>query len=320
VRHPAGRVPPILFYLFCRQSNKWDASRCNSTCGKVKTILLPLGISKEPMPELPEVETTRAGLEPLLVSRTICAAIIRVPGLRWPIDGDLGQQLAGETIRAVERRAKYLLLRCGKGTLLLHLGMSGHLQVVPFNLPAGKHDHVDLLLDNDRQLRFHDPRRFGALLWTDGDPADHPLLARMGPEPFAAELDGDYLYRRSRGRKTAIKTFIMDQQILVGVGNIYASEALFRAGISPFTVAGALAPGRYRRLLGAIREVLAAAIAAGGTTLRDFRNEGGRPGYFSQQLQVYGREGEACGACGGAIRQQRVGQRSTFYCPSCQRG
>ncbi len=272
------------------------------------------------MPELPEVETTRAGLEPLLVGRTIRAAIVRVPGLRWPIDADLGRRLAGETIRAVDRRAKYLLLRCGAGTLMLHLGMSGHLQVVPARLPAGKHDHVDILLDNDRLLRFHDPRRFGALLWTSGDPADHPLLVGMGPEPFAPELDGDYLYRRSRGRKTAIKIFLMDQKVVVGVGNIYASEVLFRAGISPLTVAGALAPGRYRRLLAAVREVLAEAIVAGGTTLRDFRDEGGRPGYFSRQLQVYGREGEACTHCGETIRQQRVGQRSTFYCPKCQRG
>jgi len=271
------------------------------------------------MPELPEVETARAGLEPLLVGRTIRDAVVRVPGLRWPIAPGLGDLLSGREILAVGRRAKYLLVSCRGGTLILHLGMSGHLRVVPAGTPAGKHDHIDILLDDGRLLRFHDPRRFGALLWTAADPASHPLLLEMGPEPFAVELDGDYLYRRSRGRKVAVKAFLMDQKVLVGVGNIYASEALFRACISPMAPAGTIGRERYGRLLAAVREVLAEAIAAGGTTLRDFRDQGGRPGYFARQLQVYGREGEACPRCGKPIRQRRLGQRSTFYCPACQR-
>lgn len=271
------------------------------------------------MPELPEVETTRAGLEPLLVGRTILGAVVRVPGLRWPIDAGLGKSLAGQVILSVGRRAKYLLIGCQDGTLLLHLGMSGHLQVVPGASPAGKHDHVDIRLDDGQILRFHDPRRFGALLWTEHDPGSHPLLVELGPEPLAVELDGDYLYRRSRGRRLAVKAFIMDQKVLVGVGNIYASEALFRSGISPLASAGSLGRGRYGRLLEAIRAVLDEAIAAGGTTLRDFRDEGGRPGYFARQLQVYGREGKPCRCCGHPIRQKRLGQRSTYYCPSCQK-
>lgn len=271
------------------------------------------------MPELPEVETVRAGLEPLLVGRTIRDAVLRIPGLRWPIVAGLGGILAGETILAVGRRAKYLLIRCQGGTLLLHLGMSGHLRVVAAGTPPGKHDHVDILFDDGRLLRFNDPRRFGALLWTEDDPARHPLLVELGPEPLAVELDGDYLYRRSRGRRLTVKAFIMDQKVLVGVGNIYASEALFRAGISPLAPAGALGRERYGLLLAAIREVLGAAIAAGGTTLRDFRDQGGKPGYFSRQLQVYGREGEPCRRCGRPIRQQRQGQRSTYDCPRCQK-
>lgn len=272
------------------------------------------------MPELPEVETTRVGLEPLLLGRSFIGAVVRVPSLRWPVSGELGTILSGETIRVVGRRAKYLLIGCSGGTLIIHLGMSGHLQVVSAELPAGRHDHVDLLLDDGQAVRFHDPRRFGALLWTDHDPSIHPLLVEMGPEPFAVELDGDYLYDRSRGRRAPVKAFIMDQRILVGVGNIYASEALFRAGIAPGLAAGRLGRERYRRLLKAIREVLEEAIAAGGTTLRDFRGQGGKPGYFARELQVYGREGEPCPRCGRSIRQRRLGQRSTYYCPGCQKG
>jgi formamidopyrimidine-DNA glycosylase len=271
------------------------------------------------MPELPEVETARAGLEPLLVGRTIRGAVVRVPGLRWPIAPGLGELLSGREILAVGRRAKYLLVGCRGGTLILHLGMSGHLRVVAGDTPAGKHDHIDILLDDGRLLRFHDPRRFGALLWTAADPARHPLLLEMGPEPFAVELDGDYLYQRSRGRKVAVKVFLMDQKVLVGVGNIYASEALFRARICPLAPAGTIGRERYGQLLAAVREVLVEAIAAGGTTLRDFRDQGGRPGYFARQLQVYGREGEACPRCGLPIRQRRLGQRSTYYCPACQK-
>ena len=271
------------------------------------------------MPELPEVETTRAGLEPLLKGRTLLGATVRIPGLRWPIPRDLGALLGGQKIQAVERRAKYLLIRCQGGTLLLHLGMSGHLQVVPTALAAGRHDHVDLHLDNGNCLRFHDPRRFGALLWSEDDPLQHPLLAALGPEPLDPALQGDYLYRVSRGKNVVVKVFLMDQKVLVGVGNIYASEALFRARINPLTPAGTLGLQRYQRLLAAVREVLNEAIAAGGTTLRDFRNEGGKPGYFARELQVYGKDGQPCRVCGSSIRQCRQGQRSTYYCPNCQR-
>jgi formamidopyrimidine-DNA glycosylase len=271
------------------------------------------------MPELPEVETTRRGLEPLLAGRTIVGAAVRVGGLRWPIERGLGLRLAGRFIRSVGRRAKYLLVNCDHGTLILHLGMSGNLRVVSAEVVPGRHDHIDIFLDDGKALRFHDPRRFGALLWTTDDPADHPLLVELGPEPFAAEMDGNYLYRRSRGRKVPVKPFLMDQKIVVGVGNIYACEALFRAGIAPSVPAGRIGRERYGKLAVAVREVLAEAIEAGGTTIRDFRGEGGRPGYFARELQAYGREGETCRRCGKKIRQRRLGQRSTYYCPGCQK-
>jgi len=271
------------------------------------------------MPELPEVETTRRGLEPLLVGRTIIGAAVRVTRLRWPIERGLDQRLAGRLIHSVGRRAKYLLVNCDHGTLIVHLGMSGNLRVVSAGVVPGRHDHIDILLDDGRALRFHDPRRFGALLWTTDDPGEHPLLVELGPEPFAAKMDGDYLYERSRGRKVAVKPFLMDQKIVVGVGNIYASEALFRAGISPGLPAGRIGRERYAKLAAAVRDVLGEAIEAGGTTIRDFRGEGGRPGYFARELQVYGREGEPCRRCGKKIRQRRLGQRSTYYCPGCQK-
>jgi formamidopyrimidine-DNA glycosylase len=226
--------------------------------------------------------------------------------------------LAGQQVVAVERRAKYLLLRCGDGTLILHLGMSGHLHLVAAGMPPQLHDHVDLVFTDGTALRFNDSRRFGALLWTPDDPHLHPLLVELGPEPFAAEMDGAYLYRRSRGRQGAIKPFIMDQQVVVGVGNIYASEALFRAGINPRRPVGSINRVRYERLAEAIREVLTEAIAAGGTTIRDFTDAGGKPGYFRLQLKVYGREGEACPACGRSIVQERLGGRSTYFCRKCQ--
>jgi formamidopyrimidine-DNA glycosylase len=198
--------------------------------------------------------------------------------------------------------------------------MSGRLQVVPGTLPPGRHDHIDLQFNDGRVLRYHDARRFGALLWTPDRPEDHPLLADLGPEPFGIEMDGDYLFLRSRGRIAAVKTFIMDQRVVVGVGNIYASEALFRAGIAPALAAGRVSRPRYGRLAEAIRKVLTEAIEAGGTTLRDFRGETGRPGYFARELKVYGREGEPCLRCGRSIRQQRLGQRSSYFCPGCQKG
>ncbi|OHB30178.1 MAG: DNA-formamidopyrimidine glycosylase [Desulfuromonadaceae bacterium GWC2_58_13] len=270
------------------------------------------------MPELPEVETTRRGIAPLVEGKTIVSVVTRVVGLRWPFPPHLGAILAGRTIYTVERRAKYLLLRCDGGTLILHLGMTGHLRVVSPRVPPGCHDHVDLVFADGSCLRFNDSRRFGALLWTSDDPALHPLLAGLGPEPFDEAMSGERLYRLSRGRKNAVKPYIMDQRILVGVGNIYASEALFRAGIDPARAAGRVGLVRYRRLTAAIREVLDAAIAAGGTTIRDFSDSEGRPGYFAIQLQVYGRTGEPCLHCGEAIRQRRLGQRSTYFCRFCQ--
>ncbi len=272
------------------------------------------------MPELPEVETICRGLEPLLVGRRIAGVITRAGALRLPIDPGLDRALAGKVVQRVSRRAKYLLLDCGEGGIVIHLGMSGHLQVVPRGLAPGRHDHVDLLLDDGQALRFCDPRRFGVLLWTPHDPRCHPLLAALGPEPFDLQVDGEYLFRCSRGRILSIKPFIMDQRIVVGVGNIYASEALFRAGIAPARAAGQVSRARYQRLVEAIREVLQEAIAAGGTTIRDFRGETGRPGYFARELKVYGRDGQPCPVCGRPIRQMRLGQRSTYFCPVCQKG
>jgi formamidopyrimidine-DNA glycosylase len=270
------------------------------------------------MPELPEVETTRRGIAPHLIGRTIERLICRVPQLRWPLP-EASLSLAGEQVLAVERRAKYLLLRCSGGTLILHLGMSGHLRLIAAGTPAQVHDHVDLVFTDGTALRLNDARRFGALLWTPDDPHLHPLLVELGPEPFAAEMDGDYLYDRSRGRKGAIKPFLMDQQVVVGVGNIYASEALFRAGIDPRRPAGSISLARYERLAETIRQVLTEAIAAGGTTIRDFTDAGGKPGYFARQLKVYGREGEACPGCGRPIIQLRLGGRSTYFCRKCQK-
>jgi formamidopyrimidine-DNA glycosylase len=271
------------------------------------------------MPELPEVETIRCGIEPFIKGRQVTQVVVRTPRLRWPISVDLADRLCGQTVREVERRAKYLLLRTEVGTLLIHLGMSGFLRVLQLPRPPGKHDHADIEFTGGICLRLNDVRRFGALLWLKGDPLHHPLLADLGPEPLSTELTGDYLYQRSRGRRLAVKPFIMDSKVVVGVGNIYASESLFRAGIDPSRAAGRVSLARYRQLAEAIREVLQDAIAAGGTTLRDFSDQDGRPGYFAQQLQVYGRAGEPCSSCGQAIVKIQLGQRSTYFCRQCQR-
>lgn len=270
------------------------------------------------MPELPEVETTRRGIEPLISGCQIAELILRVDKLRWPLDRRLCTILPGQLIQSVERRAKYLLLRCSQGTLLLHLGMSGSLRVIEADATEGKHDHVDLVFTNGQSLRFTDPRKFGALLWTAGDPLAHPLLTALGPEPLSERFDGDYLWRQSRKRKVAVKPFVMDQRVVVGVGNIYASEALFRAGIRPTVAAGKVSRERYHSLATAIKTILTEAIAAGGTTISDFRRSDGKPGYFKQQLQVYGREGQPCPKCQQVIVAVRLGQRSTFYCRHCQ--
>jgi formamidopyrimidine-DNA glycosylase len=270
------------------------------------------------MPELPEVETARRGIEPYLCGHTVTAVKIRNRNLRWPVPRALVQTLPGQGIESVTRRGKYLLLRTAAGTALLHLGMSGSLRILPADTPAGKHDHLDLVMDSGRVLRLHDPRRFGTLLWTTQDPARHKLLRSLGPEPLDNGFDGDYLYAKSRRRKVVVKNFIMNNHIVVGVGNIYASESLFLAHIRPERAAGRITRERYAALAKAIRKVLAAAIKAGGTTLRDFSRADGEPGYFRQHLRVYGREGKACERCGYRIVARVTGQRMTYYCPHCQ--
>jgi formamidopyrimidine-DNA glycosylase len=271
------------------------------------------------VPELPEVETTRRGIRSALRGHRITGMVLREPRLRWPVDPGLVTGLPGQQVRDVRRRAKYLLIELERGTLIAHLGMSGSLRVLPAVAPLLAHDHYDLLLDTGRCLRFNDPRRFGSLLWVTGDPAEHPLLARLGPEPLEREFDADYLAGKARGRKVAIKQFLMDQHVVVGVGNIYASEALFRAGISPRRAAGRVSAVRLEDLVGAVRDVLAEAIRQGGTTLRDYVNAEGTPGYFRQKLYVYERAGEPCRRCRTAVRQIVQGQRSTYYCPACQK-
>ncbi len=271
------------------------------------------------MPELPEVETTRRGLEPLLVERCVSAVDVRDGRLRWPVPEALARELPGARFTALGRRGKYLLFETSRGTVIAHLGMSGSFRVVSGNLPPGPHDHVDFALDNGLVLRLRDPRRFGSLHWTHDDPLTHALLASIGPEPLSDDFDGAYLYARAAGRRVAVKSFIMDAKVVAGVGNIYASESLFLAGIHPQRAAGRIARPRMERLVAAVRAVLGAAIGAGGTTLRDFTNEVGEPGYFTQMLRVYGRAGEACVRCGGVIAQRVTGQRSTFFCARCQR-
>jgi formamidopyrimidine-DNA glycosylase len=274
------------------------------------------------MPELPEVETTRRGLAPHVVGQTIRAVIVRNPALRWPVPPQLAKILPGGRIERIERRAKYLLLRIeGKkpGWLILHLGMSGSLRIVQASEPAGVHDHFDLVLNNGRAMRLRDPRRFGAVLWTEDDVLAHPLLAQLGPEPLSDAFTGDYLYAETRSRSAAIKLVLMDAHLVVGVGNIYASEALFEAGINPKLPARRLGRERLARLAKTVKDTLARAIQAGGSTLRDFVGATGEPGYFQQQYFVYGRTNEPCRRCRQAIRQIRQGQRSTFYCARCQR-
>lgn len=271
------------------------------------------------MPELPEVETTRRGIEPHLVGQTVSGLIVRQRKLRWPVPRALDRALPGQIIRTVRRRGKYILLDTDAGTAILHLGMSGSLRVVSRDAPVGKHDHVDIQLFNGQSLRLTDPRRFGALLWTTQDADQHELLVDLGPEPLSDAFDGTHLFNAARGRKLAIKHFIMNSHIVVGVGNIYANEALFMAGIHPTRPAGRIARERYDTLAVAIKQVLTASIKMGGTTLRDFVGGDGQPGYFKQTLRVYDRLGEPCLQCGAPIRGKRIGQRSSFYCVQCQR-
>ncbi|MDX1456280.1 MAG: bifunctional DNA-formamidopyrimidine glycosylase/DNA-(apurinic or apyrimidinic site) lyase [Marinobacter sp.] len=270
------------------------------------------------MPELPEVETTRQGIAPFCEDHVVDRLIVRNARLRWPVPEDLPDRLAGERILAVERRAKYLLIRLAGGTVIVHLGMSGSLRVITDDSPPQTHDHVELQLTSGVRLRYNDPRRFGCWLWAD-NPEQHPLIASLGPEPLAPTFNGAYLHRLSRNRKTPIKSFLMDNHVVVGVGNIYANEALFKAGIHPQRHAGRISLDRYHRLAEAVRETLSAAILMGGTTLRDFVNSEGKPGYFAQSLLVYGHGNQPCSQCGQPLREIRMNQRTTVYCTRCQR-
>ena len=270
------------------------------------------------MPELPEVETTRRGIEPYIKGNTVRQVIIRQRQLRWPVPYKLKKILPGQKILNINRRGKYLLLDTSIGSVIIHLGMSGSLRMVGKNSLPQKHDHIDFVFNNNKILRLRDPRRFGAVLWTNHNPEYHSLLKSLGPEPLSEEFSTDYLFDRSRKRKISIKAFIMNSKVVVGVGNIYASEALFRAAIRPTISAGKISKPRYLKLVTAIKEVLEEAVAQGGTTLRDFTNEEGKPGYFKQKLLVYGRAGEPCSICQSMIKQIKQGQRATYYCPRCQ--
>jgi formamidopyrimidine-DNA glycosylase len=269
------------------------------------------------VPELPEVEVTRRGLARSISGRAIRAVEVREPRLRWPVPGAV-RSLAGRSVRSIRRRGKYLLLGCDGGHLIVHLGMSGSLRVLPAGTPAGKHDHLDLVF-GDRILRLRDPRRFGAVLWTARRPESHPLLAHLGVEPLSRALDGARLHALARGRRIAIKQLLMDSRAIAGVGNIYANESLFRAGIRPGRRASRLSPERCARLARALKRTLRAAIRAGGSSLRDFVGSDGSPGYFQQRYWVYEREGKPCRRCGRTIRRVVQGSRSSFYCPACQK-
>lgn len=270
------------------------------------------------MPELPEVETTRRGIAPHVEGRVVVRVVLRRPDLRWPIPPAIGTELPGVRIDTVDRRAKYLLLRTSRGSAVVHLGMSGMLRVLPLGTPVATHDHVDIELDSGLLLRLTDPRRFGCLLWQPLGQT-HELLRDLGPEPLSPEFDGRHLFLRSRGRTSAVKVMLMDQATVVGVGNIYASEALYSAGIRPDRAAGTISRARYDRLAAEAKRILLHSITRGGTTLRDFLAPDGAPGYFEQELQVYGREGEPCRVCGSLVRAMRLGQRNTFFCPRCQK-
>ena len=270
------------------------------------------------MPELPEVETTRRGIKPYIDQQTVTKVIVRQPKLRWPVPAEI-QEMEGQIVESVTRRGKYILLETQKGTALIHLGMSGSLRVVEEGTEVEKHDHVDVVLDSGKAVRLRDPRRFGAFLWTTQNPHKHKLIRSLGPEPLSNEFNVDYLYHASRNRSMSIKQFIMNGHVVVGVGNIYACESLFKSNISPKWAAGKVSKARYQKLVDEIKTVLANAIEQGGTTLKDFVQVEGSPGYFKQELNVYGRASEPCFVCNTSIKQITQGQRSTFYCSKCQR-
>jgi len=270
------------------------------------------------MPELPEVETTRRGIEPLVAGKVVDRVVIHNAGLRWPVPGELPEVLPGQRLNNVSRRSKYLLFHFEHGTLINHLGMTGHLRLTNSDSARRKHDHVEIMFTDGSVLRYNDSRRFGAMLWTTDDPLQHQRLVGLGPEPLSPAFNECGLFQLSRTRKVAVKPFLMDARVVVGVGNIYASEALFRAGINPACQAGKISKAAYAHLVNAVRTILEEAIAAGGTTIRDFMDSQGRPGYFRQELRVYGRAGLPCTTCGALIKQCRLGQRSTYYCERCQ--
>ncbi len=270
------------------------------------------------MPELPEVETTCRGIQAHIEGKTVKDVIVRQAQLRWPISTEITTILPGQRIKKVSRRGKYILLETGAGYVLIHLGMSGSLRISQQSSVVKKHDHVDIVLKNGGILRYHDPRRFGCMLWAGKQPFKHVLLEKLGPEPLTDDFNAAHLFALSRKRSAAIKNFIMDSHVVVGVGNIYANEALFAAGIRPQRQAGKVNKPAYVKLVAAIKAILAEAIEQGGTTLRDFVGGDGKPGYFKQSLSVYGRGGEVCVNCQAALKEIRLGQRSTVYCPSCQ--
>lgn len=274
------------------------------------------------MPELPEVETTRRGIAPYLQGQEITEVRVRQPRLRVPVPDDLVERLVGARIGELTRRAKYLQIPldapAGTATLLWHLGMSGSLRIAQVGDLPKKHDHVDVVTQSGHVLRYHDPRRFGFVDWQQGDGSADKRLAHLGPEPLDDAFNGRWLYRLSRNKRVAVKPFLMDNRVVVGAGNIYAAEALFMAGIDPRRAAGRISLARYEALAAAVKEVLAAAIIQGGTTLRDFVSGQGEPGYFAQQLNVYGRHGQPCMRCGGELRRMTLGQRASVFCPGCQ--
>ncbi len=270
------------------------------------------------MPELPEVETTRRGIAPLIIGKKVASVEIHNASLRWPIPADLGLVLPDQVVLDVNRRSKYLMIGFDRGTLIIHLGMTGHLRIADRQHVRRKHDHVEIHFDDGKTMRFNDSRRFGAIFWTGNDPLKHERLANLGPEPFDDAFNAGALHQLSRNRTVAVKPFIMDAKVVVGVGNIYASEALFRAGLDPRKAAGKVSRAAYQRLVSAIRDVLEESIAAGGTTIRDFADKDDKPGYFKQELKVYGRTDQPCVACHSPVRQIRLGQRSTYFCPKCQ--
>lgn len=271
------------------------------------------------MPELPEVEVCRLGISPHIVNQQVSNVVVRNSQLRWPIPEEV-KQLVGQKVLKVDRRAKYLLLRFESGTLLLHLGMSGTIRVIEQSTPVAKHDHFDLAFEHKKVLRLNDPRRFGAVLWLDQHQDEQGLLSKLGPEPLSDDFAHGYLFSKANNRKVPIKTFLMNNHIVVGVGNIYANEALFKAGILPTAKAGDINEQRFNKLTDIIKQVLSAAIKQGGTTLKDFTQADGRPGYFAQSLQVYGRAGQACVQCKETLLEIRQANRSSVYCPTCQQG